>query len=154
MIKNVKKILAPIDFSDRSMEAMKGALELAADLDAELHLVHVVVPHHTFIPLLLARNVEGDRELAREAAMVQQAEEELLRIKAKDVGGYKHVTTAVIKGSASQELAKYAGQHEIDLIMIATHGRSGAENLLLGSVAEQLTRHAPCSVLVFRRRNR
>ncbi|MGH7812787.1 MAG: universal stress protein [Candidatus Binataceae bacterium] len=154
MIKDVKKILAPIDFSERSMEAMRGALELAQDTGAELHLVHVVVPQHTFMPLLLVRNVEGDRELLRESAMEQQAQEELNRIKQKELGGYKSVVISVAKGPAPEELAKYAVQREIDLILIATHGRTGAESMLIGSVTEKLTRHAPCSVLVFRRRSR
>jgi len=74
---NVKKILAPIDFSELSMDAMRAAMELAKDVGAEVHLVHIVAPHHVFIPLPLATNAEQSRELAREAAMLEQAEEEL-----------------------------------------------------------------------------
>ena len=70
MIQNVKKILAPIDFSELSMEAMREAMELAKDVGAEVHLAHVIAPHHTFIPLPLATNAEQSRELAREAAML------------------------------------------------------------------------------------
>ena len=45
MIQNLKKILAPIDFSEYSMEALRGAVERAKDLDGEVHIVHVVAPH-------------------------------------------------------------------------------------------------------------
>jgi universal stress protein A len=152
MIQNVKKILAPIDFSELSMEAMRGAMELAKDVGAELHLMHVVQPHHHFIPLPLATNAEESRELVREAAMMEQAEEELNRIKKDEFGDSKKVVTFATVGHPVQKLVDYAKQNEIDLIMLATHGRSGAEHFVSGSVTEKLARYAPCSVLVYRRR--
>lgn len=152
MIQNVKKILAPIDFSELSMEAMRGAMELAKDVGAEVHLVHIIAPHHTFIPLPLATNAEQSRELAREAAMLEQAEEELNRIKKDEFGDSKKVLTFAEVGHPVQKLVDYAKRNEIDLIMLATHGRTGAEHLVIGSVAEKLVRYAPCSVLVYRRR--
>jgi universal stress protein A len=152
MIANVKKILAPIDFSELSMEAMRGAMELAKDVGAEVHLVHVIAPHHTFVPLPLATNAEQSRELVREAAMLEQAEEELKRIKKDEFGGSKKVVTFAEVGHPVQKLLEYAKRNEIDLILLATHGRTGAEQILIGSVAEKIVRNAPCSVLVFRRR--
>jgi universal stress protein A len=152
MIQNVKKILAPIDFSELSMEAMRGAMELAKDVGAEVHLAHIIAPHHTFIPLPLATNAEQSRELAREAAMLEQAEEELNRIKKDEFGDSKKVVTYAEVGHPVPKLVDYAKRNEIDLIMLATHGRTGAEHLVIGSVAEKLVRYAPCSVLVFRRR--
>ncbi|HEY6395378.1 MAG TPA: universal stress protein [Candidatus Binataceae bacterium] len=152
MIQNVKKILAPIDFSVLSMSAMRGAWELAREVDAELHLVHVVVPHHIFIPLPLASDAEQAREIAREAAMVEQAEEELARIKNDELGNSKKVSTQVVVGSPVGRLIEYASQQNIDLIILSTHGRTGAQHILIGSVTEKLARSAPCSVLVFRAR--
>ena len=152
MIQNVKKILAPIDFSEPSMAAMRGAMELAKDIGAEVHLVHVVVPHHSFIPLPLATNAEQSRELVREAAMVEQAEEELARIKKDEFGDSKKVFTYAVVGPPVQKLVDYATQNQIDLILMSTNGRTGGEHMLLGSVTERLVRTAPCSVLVFRRK--
>ena len=152
MIQNVKKILAPVDFSELSMEAMRGAMELAKNVGAEVHLAHIIAPHHTFIPLPLATNAEQSRELAREAAMLEQAEEELNRIKKDEFGDSKKVVTFAEVGHPTQKLVDYAKRNEIDLIMLATHGRTGAEHLVIGSVAEKLVRYAPCSVLVYRRR--
>jgi len=154
MIQNVKKILAPIDFSTHSMEAMRGAMELAKDVGAEVHLMHVIAPHHHFIPLPLATNVEQSRELVREAAMIEQAEEELARIKKDEFGDSKKVFTFAVVGPPVQKLVDYAKEQEIDLVVMSTHGRTGGESILVGSVTEKVVRNAPCSVLVFRPRNK
>lgn len=152
MIQNVKKILAPVDFSTHSMEAMRGAMELAKDSGAEVHLMHVIAPHHAFIPLPLATNAEQSRELAREAAMLEQAEEELARFKKDEFGNAKNVFTFAVVGHPVEKLIDYAKEQAIDLIMVATHGRSSTEHLLLGGTTEKIVRNAPCSVLVFRPR--
>ncbi|MGH7923024.1 MAG: universal stress protein [Candidatus Binatus sp.] len=152
MIQNVKKILAPIDFSVHSMEAMRGAMELAKDVGAEVHLMHVIAPHHSFIPLPLESNAEQSRELAREAAMLEQAEQELARIKKDDFGDSKKVYTFSVVGHPVQKLVEYTKEQAIDLIVMSTHGRSGGAHLMIGSVTEKIVRNAPCSVLVFRQR--
>jgi len=152
MIQNVKKILAPIDFSEHSMNAMRSAMEMAKDVGAEVHLVHVIAPHHHFIPLPLATNVEQSRELAREAAMIEQAEEELARIKKDEFGDSKKVLTFAVVGHPVQKLVDYAKEQSIDLIVMATHGRSGIEHTLIGGTTEKVVRNSPCSVLVIRAR--
>ena len=152
MIQNVKKILAPIDFSPHSMEAMRAAMELAKDVGAEVHLVHVIAPHHTFIPLPLATSAEQSRELAREAAMLEQAEEELAHLKKDEFGDSNKVFTFSAVGHPVQKLVDYAKEQAIDLIVMATHGRSGVEHMLLGGTAEKIVRGAPCSVLIIRQR--
>ena len=144
MIQNVKKILAPIDFSEYSMEALRGGMELAKDLDGELHIVHVVAPHFALFDKM--------REQARETLMVEEAEEELARIRKDDCGNSAKVFTQVMVGPPVPKLIEYAKEQQIDLILLSTHGRTGIEHLMIGSVAEKLVRAAPCSVLVFRRR--
>ncbi len=150
MIQNLKKILAPIDFSEYSMDAMRGAWELAREVNAELHLLHAVVPVNTVLALLTA---EQSREVAREAAMVEQAEEELERIKKDELDNSRKVTTAVVVDQPVTAIANYAAKNQIDMVLLASYGRTGAEHLV-GSVTERLVRQAPCSVLVFRRRAR
>jgi universal stress protein A len=152
MIQNVKKILAPIDFSVHSMEAMRAAMELAKDVSAEVHLVHIVAPRHTFIPLP-GSSPEENREIARESAMMEQAEEELARIKKDDLGGSKKVFTLAVVGPPAQKIVEYAKEQDIDLIVMSTQGLTGAE-YMIGSVTEKTVRNAPCSVLVFRQRSR
>jgi len=135
------------------MEAMRSAMELAKDFGAEVHLVHVIAPHRTFIPLPLATSGEQSRELVRETAMIEQAEQELARIKKDEFGDSKKVFTFAVVGHPVQKLVEYAKEQAIDLIVMTTRGLSGVEHMLIGSVAEKMVRHAPCSILVFRRRS-
>lgn len=150
MIQDLKKILAPIDFSEHSFQALRGAHELARDVGAEMHLLHVVAPHHIFVPLPLTQDVEKTREMAREAAMVEQAEEELGRIKRDQLENSPKVVTAVTVGTPVAKILEYVSEHDIDLLVLSTHGRSGFQGVLIGSVTERLVRNAPCSVLVLR----
>jgi nucleotide-binding universal stress UspA family protein len=153
MIQRVKKILSPIDFSEFSLQAMRGAWELARDVGAELHLLHVVVPQSIFAPLPLMRDAETAREMAREAAMVQQAEEEMARIRKDQLENSAKVVTAAVAGSPVQKIVDYAGEQNIDLILCSSHGRTGLSAIVIGSVTEKLVRLAPCSILVLRARN-
>ena len=63
MIQNVKKILAPIDFSEYSMEALRGAMELVKDVGGELHIVHVVAPHFSLFDKMRRRGLRAEVEL-------------------------------------------------------------------------------------------
>ena len=144
MLQNVRKVLAPLDFSEHSAEALRNAWELTRDVNGELHIVHVVGQHFTI--------VEHSRELARETAMEEQAEEELARLKKDELGDSDKVTTAVIVGPPAAKLVEYAKQNDIDLIVLPAFGHSGAEYALIGGVTEKLVRNAPCSVLVLKTR--
>lgn len=148
MIQSLKKILAPIDFSSFSIQALKGAWDLARETGAELHLLHVVAPHHTYLPLPLALDAERAREIAREAAMVEQAEEELTRIKKDELENSRKVSVAAVVGPPVSKIAEYITQNKIDLIVMSTHGRTGGEHILIGSVTEKIVRQSPCAVLV------
>jgi universal stress protein A len=90
----------------------------------------------------------------REAAMIEQAEEELARIKKDEFANSNKVFTFAVVGHPVDKLIDYAKEQAIDLILLSTHGRSGSQHMLIGSVAEKVVRNAPCSVLVFRPRNR
>src|ERR1700693_2183680 len=139
MIHNVKKILAPIDFSEPSMKAMASAWELAKEVDAqEMHLLHVVVPHHL---LGVEALPVGGREIAREAAMIEQAEEELLRIKKDDLENSKKVITATIVGSPATKIGDYARENGIDLIVMSTHGRTGGGGSAIGGTTRKRLSH-------------
>ena len=145
MIQTVKKVLAPLDFSEHSAEALRDAWELTRDVNgSELHIVHVVGHHFTI--------VEQTRELMRENAMQEQAEEELERLKRDELGNSDKVTTAVLVGPPAGKLVEYANENDIDLIVVPAFGHSGADYALIGGVTEKLVRNAPCSVLVMRRR--
>jgi len=68
------------------------------------------------------------------------------------VGSFKHEgehtkTTAVLMGHPADEITTYAKKHDCDIIVLASHGRTGLRHLLIGSCAEKVVRHAPCAVL-------
>jgi len=120
----MKEILLPTDFSAVSEAAVKVATAMALEMGARLHLVHVVPPATD--PSL------GSEQLTR-----------LGRLLGKGLV----VEVALLSGRAAREIAKYARDKSIDLIVISTHGRTGVSRALLGSVAEGVVRLSPCFVL-------
>jgi universal stress protein A len=149
MIHTVKKVLAPIDFSESSMKAMASAWELVKDVDAEqLYLLHVITPHHM---LGIEALPVGGREIAREAAMIEQCDEELARIKKDDLENSKKIVVATAVGSPAIKIGEYAREQGIDLIVMSTHGRTNADSMLVGGTTEKVIRHATCAVLIIRR---
>ncbi len=142
----LQKILLPTDFSDYSTAATKYACELAAKFDAELHLLHTLEIHLTSTPaftmgLALPKYVSESRAAAEKSLAGV--------LDPKGVEGRK-VVHAIVEGSPKVEIIKYARERNIDLIVIATHGRTGLPHILMGSVAETVVRTAPCPVLTMR----
>jgi nucleotide-binding universal stress UspA family protein len=136
-----KKILCPIDFSPGSQQAMRTAVRLANEDGAELVLFHawhipaLVLAGEGFPPLLgesLAEDAQrGLDDAAREATQ----------------SGAKQVTTKLASGLPWAQIVELLEREPFDLAVIGTHGRTGLSRILLGSVAEKVVRHAPCSVL-------
>jgi nucleotide-binding universal stress UspA family protein len=149
MIQSVRKILAPIDFSEPSMKALASAWELAKEVDAvEMHLLYVVTPHHL---LGIEALPVGGREIAREASMIEQGDEELARIKKAELENSNKVIVATVVGSPAIKIGDYAREQGIDLIVMSTHGRTNADSMLVGGTTEKVIRHSTCAVLVIRR---
>jgi len=137
------KILCPIDFSEGSRHAMRVAARFATESNAPLELVHV-----WFVPPVTDA---GESILAPE--VVQQMNDDAQRgldasVREATALGAKQVTSSLMSGAPWQAIVDAA--KAADLIVIGTHGRTGLSRILLGSVAEQVIRHAPCSVLAVR----
>ena len=140
-----RKIICAIDFSESSRLALEQAAELAGRSGAELTLAHVhVSPSHAAADVLVA---------APEAAAVAAHELELLlaawRADAERLSG-RPVRVALLSGDPAEQLVKLARESQCDLTVVGTHGRRGLRRLVLGSVAEQVVRTAPCPVLAVR----
>ena len=145
----IRKILVATDFSESSRAALEQAAELARALNASLELIHVwEIP--AFLPgeLLVSDGTAQaslmamvqNRANQRMATLVAEAEHEGIHLNAIScVLGIPH---------ASIVDAATAGQH--DLVVLGSHGRTGLTRVLLGSVAERVVRHAPCTVVVAR----
>lgn len=137
----LKRVLLPTDFSELSSEAIKYACALAEQFDAELHMLHVyenVVIHE------YGMGIDWDK-LAKEARNAAEAHMKKLLDPAWSEG--RTIIRATAEGPPFLQIIRYARQHEIDLIVMATHGRSGVSHMLIGSVAEKVVRKAPCPVL-------
>src|SRR2546430_15651695 len=136
-----KKILVGTDFSEASDEARRVAIELARRLGAELEIVHVEepLPAYAFAegPLPdLPRLQEEVRTWAE-----RQLEDPARGARASGVS----TTTAVLLGVPANTIVEAARTERADLIVVGTHGRTGLERVLLGSVAGRVGRHAPCA---------
>ncbi|HSN30093.1 MAG TPA: universal stress protein [Kofleriaceae bacterium] len=142
------RILCAIDFSAPAREAMRVAADLARDKGAALDLVHVEDrPLWTSEPFV---HLPGDiRQDVLEAA---RRELEEWRHEAEQRAGGR-VNASVASGVPWNVIVALANADpSIETIVMGTHGRSGISHVLLGSVAERVVRHAPCSVLVVRPR--
>jgi nucleotide-binding universal stress UspA family protein len=138
---NVRNILAPVDFSDASLQAVKHTKELALTYGAQITLLHAVeeVMYPSAYGLEMA-DVPGPEVIDRvENGLAELAREEI---------GYEHVVVDSAIGYAPSTILDYAEDNDVDLIVIATHGRSGIERLLLGSVTERVVRRASVPVFV------
>ncbi|MBN2840858.1 MAG: universal stress protein, partial [Coriobacteriia bacterium] len=135
----IRSIMVPIDFSDLSRLALRYARQLAQTYGARLDLVHVVDDTTTAVTYRVDPWVRPSLEQKEHA---QQALADLVLAEV----GYEHVVAEVRRGSVVAQLLDYAREHETDLIVMASHGRFGMERFLLGSVAEQILRGAPCPV--------
>ena len=137
----VRRILVPLDFSDASSAALAHAKELAQTYGAQLDLLHVI--EEVMYPS--SYGVEAVSIPTDE--VVERVETALAGIARDDIG-YEHVTVQATPGYASTTILDYASDHDVDLIVIATHGRTGVDRLLLGSVAERVVRRASEPVFV------
>lgn len=142
------KILLAVDDSKHSEAAAQVVLTQARPQDSEVTVLHVVEP----MPLLVAREMaayEPKLETVRRAQL-QEAEAlvgrtaEALRSK-----GLK-VTTAVEEGDPKSKIIDHAAQWHADLVVLGSHGKTGIDRFLLGSVSDAVARHAHCSVELVR----
>jgi nucleotide-binding universal stress UspA family protein len=145
----IRSILAPTDFSPSAERALEYACSLASQLGATLHLLHVlsdaVIPVGPDPSLITAIPPEYYSETE------SQSREALARA-IPDTWPQPPARRVEVRwGSAVEGITAYAADQRIDLIVLATHGRTGLSHVLLGSVAEQIVRTAPCPVLTIRR---
>ncbi len=132
--------LVPLDFSEHADQTLEYAIDLAQPLQARLTLIHVM-----HVPSWAGRDFTAqiaDLELDAEHTL----EPSLRRIQAAGLEG----AYIVRQGIPWHEIVEVAKRRHIDLILMSTHGYTGLQHVLLGSVAERVVRHAPCPVLVTR----
>lgn len=140
----IRRILFPTDFSEPSQQAAQYAMALADQFGAELHLLHVisqVMPYADASSVWLMPADETQEQL-------EAAEKYLLKNVIDPEWSAKHtVVHKTVVGFAVEEILEYAKNHNIDLIVVGTHGYTWLAHALIGSVAEKVIRTANCPVL-------
>ena len=142
----IKSILVPTDFSQESFQALDYALVLAQVFSAKITLAHVIVPITTVDS---AYGIVGWNDSDAE----ENAKLALDKIR-RERSSSTQVDMVVKTGHPYRDLDRIAKEVASDLIVIATHGRTGFKHMILGSVAEHVVRYAPCPVLVIRDKER
>jgi nucleotide-binding universal stress UspA family protein len=130
----IRKILYPTDFSPYSNQAYFHAVALAESHGASLTILYVYPGGF------------GAPETAGDSEDRSYWQEQLEQI--RPVNESIRTSHVLLEGDPATEIVAYARDSSIDLIVMGTHGRTGLERLLMGSVAEKVMREAPCSVLV------
>lgn len=142
----IRRILVPIDFSGHAKNALKYAVPLAEAHGASIHLLYVIEP--TIYPAdfgfgqVVMPGVEHELRV--------KAEAELEALREQEIGSRVESSAAVRVGKAHQEILREAEERNIDLIVIATHGHTGVEQILFGSTAMRVVRLAKCPVMTVR----
>ena len=140
----IKTILVPVDFSKCSREGLRYAIAFANEFGAKIILVHATYLGYIYSAEGTALyDIPGLQKAARKTA--ERKMRELVR--SVNFGAVKF-ETAFTDGSPVIDICAFAKDHDVDLIITSTHGFTGFTHVLIGSIAEQVVRHAPCSVLV------
>jgi universal stress protein A len=143
---NIQRILVPIDFSEHSKNALKYAVPFAEKFKASIDLIYVVEP--TVYPADFSFGQIGFPNVEEE--LRTRGSDELENLITKEIAAKVPSRKIVRTGKPFYEINQYALEENISLIIIATHGHTGMEQILFGSTAEKVVRKAPCPVLVVR----
>ena len=148
VIRAYRRILWPTDFSPLAEAALPHALRLAADSGAELVVLHVLPTAALYaIPEMAGAAWE---QLERENRALGKAEFHRVTDQIKGRASKLRIHSVLVQGAPFDQILHVAKRLRCDLIVLATHGRTGLQHVLIGSVAENVARRAPCPVLTLR----
>jgi len=146
-MKRNANILVAHDFSEGSKNALDYGVEFAIENRAELHFLHVEVLHDD-------SNVPVEPKKTKAQLLREELRADILKSIEKQ--GYEYSDLAAIKYAVLREVAaapaivEYCKNYNIDVVVMGTHGRRGLKRKILGSVAEEVVRQAPCTVFTIR----
>ena len=140
----VKTVLVPVDFSSCSREGLRYAIAFANEFGARIILLHATYLGYIYSAESTALyDIPGLQKAARKNTERKMRE----LIGSVNFGAVKF-ETAFTEASPVIDICGFAKDRDVDLIITSTHGFTGFRHVLMGSIAEQVVRHAPCSVLV------
>lgn len=143
-----EKVLLPTDGSEESEKALDTAVELARTYDGVIHVVYVVnigVDTQYESVSNLMGELESSRKLEKIGKEVTESIKE--KLEEKDVDS----EIQIVSGVPHREINKYAEENNMDVIVMSTHGRTGLDRMLLGSVTEKIVRSSEIPVMTVRR---
>lgn len=141
-----KRILCPTDFSEAARRAFDLAISVAEAFDAELYVVHVVPA----LPYLEPRPTYHFDVPEYERLLHEDAERQMAAL-VGDLQTCVALHPIIAHGDVAEQILRTAEEKDVDLIVIATHGRTGWRHMIFGSIAEKIVRLARCPVLTVRR---
>jgi nucleotide-binding universal stress UspA family protein len=142
----IRTILLPTDFSECGNYALSYAASLARTFRASIICINVIEP---IVPTVGYSGMAEPMPIADIAEQLEDsAERELPKLAECEECAGLDIEEMVVHGEAASEIVRVAKEREVDLIVIASHGRTGLGRILFGSTAESVVRHASCPVLV------
>lgn len=140
----IKTILVPIDFSGCSREGLRYAIAFANEFGAKIILLHA-----TYLGYVYSSEGTAIYDIPDLQKAARKTAERKMRdlVRSVNLADAKY-ETVFTEGSPVIDICAFAKDHDVDLIITSTHGFTGFTHVLIGSIAEQVVRHAPCSVLV------
>ena len=142
-IANPSNILTTTDFSDEALNGIDYAAWLAKLLDCEVTLLHIV---EDYLPPIIFGMSEHKRRQALEA-QAERATQTLNGLAEARLPGIR-TQTSVLIGSPAKEIVRFAKEHEVNFVVMASRGYGLVGQLLIGSTTERVLHRAPCPVLV------
>jgi nucleotide-binding universal stress UspA family protein len=141
----IKNIVVPTDFSELSLRAFNYAKDLAETMDAKIHLITVI----DNTPPMLSKHDKTVSESVMMDSVEQQAKKQMAEL-AEEINDDADIDIIQVirKGVDYEEIVKYSNESHADLIVLATHGRTGVLHTVLGSVAEKVIQYSKRPVLV------
>lgn len=142
-MKEFRKILVPVDFSDNSSQLLRDAADIADKFGASLVVAFVVQSFEDysgfFVPHIPINQFEEE--------LFRGATEKMTKFVAENLKSGVPCEEKILQGDVAETLVNYAAANDISLIIMGTHGYKGLEKVLFGSVAERVVKTAPCPVL-------
>ena len=141
-----RKIMVATDGSELVRKAVDSAIEIAKLSDAKLYAVHVIAlgDYYSSIPL----SIDAEWIEAMEEHLKIKGNEATANVESAGRSANVEVEPVILEGNPANEIVDFAEKNDIELIVMGSHGKTGIQRFLIGSVAENVVRHSKKSVLV------
>lgn len=147
---NAAHVLIATDLSDNANAALQVGADLALRMQARVTLLHCINPT-AYVPPMVSVTRAVELEHAIEKDLREATDTTLQGLQARYLGGCPDVKVeTLVSPQTAAAICEYAAAHGVDWLVVASHGHSFLRQMLIGSVAERVVRHAPCTVVVAR----